>query len=267
MIQRLTRSRGILLNRRPAFLGRVLRVGDLLAVRVGGPEMASLPPLEMKLAVVHEDADLLVLDKPPGLLVHPTSARDTRTLAHGIAHYFREQKLEARVRPVHRLDRDTSGLLLVAKNAFSHQHLDRQLRSGELQREYLAVVEGRVEPAEGVIDAEIGVSKIDRRLRRVSAGGQWARTTYSVVQRFPDATLVSARLASGRTHQIRVHFAHLGHPLVGDTAYGASREEVIGRYALHSWRLRLRHPRDGSELKLEAEVPADMRDLISTVGK
>jgi 23S rRNA pseudouridine1911/1915/1917 synthase len=266
MIQRLTRSRGIQHNRRPALLSRRVQAGDVVAARVATEEEPSLLPVPMELRILYEDADLLVLDKPPGLLVHPTSPRHKRTLAHGIAHHFATTGVRARVRPVHRLDRDTSGILIVAKSDFAHQHLDRQLRSGELSREYLALVEAEMREKEGVVDAPIARDRRREGLRKVDPGGQPARTLYAVERLLRGHTLVRARLETGRTHQVRVHLAHLGHPLVGDRDYGTRGLVSPGRYALHSWRATFRQPRTGESLSIEAPLPDDIRGLIEELG-
>ncbi len=261
MIQKLTRSQGIHLNRRAAFLARKVRAGDVVAARVAPEEEAGLAPVPMELHLVHEDADLLVVDKPPFLLVHPTSPDQDRTLAHGIAHHYLEAGLRARVRPVHRIDRDTSGLVLVAKTAFAHQHLDRQLRERVLKREYLALVDGAVEEEEGVVDAPIARDKRNPNLRAVRPGGEPALTRFRVEERLPGATLLRLELETGRTHQIRVHMLHAGHPVLGDRQYGGAGASLIRRQALHAARLSFLHPTTGEAIVCEAPLPQDMAEV------
>jgi 23S rRNA pseudouridine1911/1915/1917 synthase len=261
MIQRLTRSKGLHLNRRPAFLARKVRAGDVVAARVAPDEEAGLAAVPMELAVVHEDAEVLVLDKPPFLLVHPTSPEQHRTLAHGVAHHFAAQGLRAKVRPVHRIDRDTSGLVLFAKSAQAHAHLDRQLRERELGRTYLAFVRGTVEEDEGVVDAPIGRDRRRPDLRTVRPEGEPARTRFRVVERFPGATLLELELETGRTHQIRVHMAHRGHPVLGDRPYGGAGRDAPKRQALHAHRLAFTHPATGERLELRAPLPPDLEAL------
>jgi len=263
MIQRLTRGRGILVNRKPGFLARRVRAGDVVAARLAEHEEPGVEPVKMELRVVHEDRDVLVLDKPVSLLVHPTSPGHTRTLAHGIAYHFQAQGIAVRVRPVHRIDRDTSGLVMVAKSGFAHQHLDRQLRERTLRREYLAVVRGRVEDEEGAVDAPIGRDPRNPSLRAVRPGGDEARTRFRVRERLRDATLLRVELDTGRTHQVRVHMAHLGHPLLGDRSYGGAAPALIRRPALHAWRLSFVHPATRERMELEAPVPADMEALLA----
>jgi 23S rRNA pseudouridine1911/1915/1917 synthase len=265
-IQKLTRSRGIEINRRAAFLGKKVRPGDVIAARAAAEEEVGLEPVPMELAVIHEDADLLVLDKPPFVLVHPTAPHHRATLSHGVAHHFLQQGLHAKVRPVHRLDRDTSGLLLVAKSPVAHQRLDRQLRERQMRREYLALVQGTVAEDAGVIDAPIGRHKQNPNLRAVRPqGGEPARTRFEVVERYPDATLLRLELETGRTHQIRVHLAHLGHPVLGDTQYGGPPLPPLKRPALHAWRLAFSHPATGETLEFEACLPEDLAALRNTL--
>lgn len=262
MIQKLTRAKGILLNRRPAFLGRKVRAGDMIAARVGVDEHAGLAPVAMPLSIVHEDGDVLVLDKPPFLLVHPTSPEQRETLSHGVAHHFDRVGVKAKVRPVHRIDRDTSGLVLFAKTALAHSRLDPQLHPGTLDRAYLALVDGAVEGDAGVVDMPIGRDPRNPQLRAVRSDGDAARTRWRVVERFPRATLLELELETGRTHQIRVHMAHLGHPVLGDRQYGRAGTSLIRRQALHAARLAFAHPTTGERVTFEAPLPEDMRALV-----
>jgi 23S rRNA pseudouridine1911/1915/1917 synthase len=261
MIQRLTRSQGILLNgRSPRLSGRV-KEGDSLAVRIAAREEPGLVPVEMPLQIVYEDADVLVVDKPPFLLVHPVNPKQTRTLAHGIAHHFAQTGVRARVRPLHRLDRDTSGLVVIAKTEFAHQHLDRQLRQGTLRREYIAFVEGRLEGDGGLITASIGRLAGSPHLRAVRTDGESALTRYRVLAGSDEMTMLELQLETGRTHQIRVHLAHLGHPVVGDRQYGARQPTPLRRQALHAHRIGFNHPMTGEVRLFEAGIPEDLAPL------
>ena len=265
MIQRLTRARGVLVNGKTAFLARAVKAGDVVAAKLGEREGGGLEPVEMALDVVYEDRDVLVVNKPASLLVHPSSPEHKRTLSHGIAHHFRARAIDALVRPVHRIDRDTSGLLLVAKSAFAHQHLDRQLRERTLRREYLALLQGRVAEDEGTVEAPIGRHGRNPSLRAVRPGGDPARTRFRVRERFERATLVELELDTGRTHQIRVHMAHLGCPVLGDRAYGGSAPALMRRQALHAWRLSFVHPATREALAFEAPLPDDMAGALAAL--
>ena len=262
MIQKLTRTKGIRLNGKAAFLAKKVRVGDLIAAAQTFAEEAGIAAVKMDLDIVFEDGDLLVLNKPPFVLVHPVQPSQTNTLSHGIAWHYQQQGLSAKVRPVHRIDRDTSGLLVVAKTAFAHQHLDRQLRERELKREYLALVAGTVTEERGVIDAPIGKDKLNPTLRAVRPqAGEFALTRYQVVERYAEASLVQVELETGRTHQIRVHMTHLGHPLLGDRQYGRVGLELLKRQALHASRLSFAHPTTGETLEFEVPLPSDMASV------
>lgn len=266
MIQRLTRAHGVQLNRRAAFLGRKVRAGDVVSARLEWAEESEIEPVEMDLAIAHEDDDLLVVDKPPFILVHPTAPHHTTTLAHGVAYHLRRQGLQTRVRPVHRIDRDTSGLVLFAKSAAAHHRLDLQLRDHRLRREYLAFVAGVVREDRGEIDAPMGRHPHHPQLRAVREGGESALTRFEVVERFSAATLLSLQLETGRTHQIRVHLAHLGHPLIGDRQYGAGETGALERQALHSARLAFLHPSTREPVQVEAPLPEDLVRLREQLG-
>ncbi|MDH6351027.1 RluA family pseudouridine synthase [Brevibacillus sp. 1238] len=273
MMQRLTRSKGILLNRKQPFLQRQVKVGDVVAVRVvDRQEQAErssqlsaqpLPPAShvVPVGILYEDDHLLIANKPAGLLVHPTKPEHTETLLHSLAERFAKNGESASIHPVHRLDKDTSGAILVAKSSYGHQLADRVLREGGLQREYLAVVSGQLPQKTGTIDAPIGRDPRHPSKRRVTNDGDHAVTHYEVKQASEGMTLVRVWLETGRTHQIRVHFAHLGHPLAGDTMYGGARG-LLRRQALHAASLRFFHPLLEKELVVEAPVPADMKRLI-----
>lgn len=261
MIQRLTRSRGIELNRRPVFLRRTARVGDVIAARVAAEEEGSLPPVQMELRIPYEDKDLLVVEKPPYLLVHPTSPAHAVTLAHGVAHHLASGAAAVKVHPVHRIDRDTSGLVLFAKAAIAHHRLDLQLRDHSLRREYLAFTEGFVDAESGEIRNPIGPRPGQPSLRAVRDDGEEAVTRFRVVERFDGATLLSLELETGRTHQIRVHLAHLGHPLIGDRPYGGTQIALLRRQALHSARLAFSQPTSGEAIVVESQLPPDLDAL------
>lgn len=215
----------------------------------------------MELSILYEDDDVIAVDKPPFLLVHPTAPRHTRTLAHGIAHHFASRGIASRVRPVHRIDRDTSGVVLLALTAAAHHQLDLQLRSNQVERGYLAFVDGRLALDAGSIDEPIGRDPRRPHLRRVDPRGDSARTRYLVVRRYSRASLLELELDTGRTDQIRVHLAHLGHPVIGDRQYGGPEHPDIRRQALHAARIAFHHPSSREPLEIRSALPPDLATL------
>lgn len=230
------------------------------------PEETAQAPEDIPLMVVHEDDDILVIDKPIGLVVHPGSGNWSGTLLNALLHHEPRLAGVPRAGIVHRLDKDTSGLLVVAKTLETQTDLVRQLQARTVRRHYLALVH-RMVTGSGVVEAPVGRHPQNRTRMAVVPSGRPAVTRYFVRERFDRATLVECQLETGRTHQIRVHMAHIGHPLVGDATYGLKRSgnavlDAFSRQALHAFRLGLRHPSSGNELSWEAPVPSDMVELF-----
>src|SRR5262245_16667091 len=238
--------------------------GEEISLRPPRVADASTPrPQRMPLKVVHEDAALIVIDKPAGLVVHPGAGQPDRTLLNALLAHAPALGGVPRAGIVHRLDKDTSGLLVVAKTVESQAELVKQLASRSMRRVYLAVVQGDP-PASGVIDAPLGRDVRSRTRMAVTHRGKEARTSYRVLERYGRAALVECRLETGRTHQIRVHFQHIRHPLVGDTVYrrGTRHGLDFPRQALHAAELSLKHPRSGKQMTWQAPLPADMKRLL-----
>lgn len=214
--------------------------------------------LEAERLIVHLDDDLVVIDKPPGLVVHPAPSHRGNTLVdllEGLA----GGGAEGRPGVVHRLDKDTSGLMLVARNEASHKDLAAQVKRREVVREYTALVEGSIESRTGTIDAPLGRHRRRRtRMAVQGAASREARTHFEVLERLPADSLVKARLETGRTHQIRVHFAAIGHPVAGDPEYGTRGRHGLERQFLHASRLGFRHPGTGEQLEFTSELPEDL---------
>jgi 23S rRNA pseudouridine1911/1915/1917 synthase len=254
-------------GRLPAKAGAPLASGQRVRVRVPPPEPATLEPEAIPLRIVYEDDDLLVVDKPAGMTVHPAPGHSSGTLVHAVlAHCPNLSALGGEGRPgiVHRLDKDTSGLIIVAKNDAAHLSLARQLKERRVEKTYIALVEGRLKQREGVIDAPIGRHPARRKKMAVVEGGREARTRYRVLREIDGRTLVEVRPETGRTHQIRVHLASIGHPVVGDPVYGRGRPAgPLRRQFLHAQRLAFRHPRTGDRLELEAELPEDLAQALA----
>ena len=241
----------------------VPRAGQVLSVRLSDPERRSgIVPAPGPLDLVYEDEDLVVLNKAPGVPVHPGPGHFDDTICNFLLYYYDSAGIEADAHPVHRLDRGTSGLLAVAKHAHAQEVLKNQLHTAAFRREYLAVCRGAPSPAAGVVDAPLGPKPGSLVEQQVRPDGKPARTRYETLWTDGARALLRLELDTGRTHQIRVHLAHLGHPLLGDFLYGTEDPDLIPRPALHSWRLALRHPITGKELLFTAPVPADMAGLL-----
>jgi 23S rRNA pseudouridine1911/1915/1917 synthase len=221
-------------------------------------------PEPIDLAIVHEDADLLVIDKPAGLVVHPGSGNWAGTLLNALLHHSPAAASLPRAGIVHRLDKDTSGLLVVAKTEPAQAALVRQLQSRTVKRTYLALARGLVARA-GKVDAPIGRHPVHRTRMAVVASGKPAVTHFRVRERFAAHSLLECDLETGRTHQIRVHLASIGHPLEGDGVYGGRGERRFPRQALHAWKLAFDHPRTGEPVAFESPLPGDFRALLESL--
>jgi len=257
--------------------GRVSMAGNPLAARqkLFGGERVTVTPLDdprtsplaaqpLPLAVVYEDDALIVVDKPAGLVVHPGSGHWDGTLANALLHHCPQLARVARAGIVHRLDKDTSGLLAIAKTPTAQTDLVRQLQARTVRREYLALVQGAV-PSGGSIDAPIARHPVKRTSMAIVATGKPAVTHYEIRERFPACTLLACRLETGRTHQIRVHLASLHHPLVGDPEYGRRRGVAFHRQALHAWRLGLVHPSTRRPMSWQSPLPEDFSALLASL--
>lgn len=254
---------GILLDGRRVTVRERVCTGQSLTVRLSDPEGTAQPEARRgPLHVVWEDADLAVVDKAPGMLVHPSHGHFDDTVGNYLMGRWIAADEAAGFHPVHRLDKGTSGLLVVAKHAYGQERLKEQLHTGEFRRLYLAVCEGCPQPAQGVIDAPIAQAEGSLIAREVRPDGQSASTRYRTLAVHGGRTLLEVQLDTGRTHQIRVHMTYIGHPLTGDFLYGTEDRALITRPALHSWRLELTHPVNGARLTLEAPLPEDMKKLL-----
>ena len=238
-----------------------MSAGDVVEFEIPEAYVVEAGAEQIPLDVVYEDEDLAVIDKPAGMVVHPAPGHYTGTLVHALLGRGGDwSAVGGASRPgvVHRLDKGTSGLIVVARNDFSHRALSAQLKDRSLSRTYLAIVRGRVKADAGELEGPIGRHPRERKRMAVVEGGRFARTRYEVVERRRTHTLLRCELETGRTHQIRVHLATLGHPVAGDAEYGG-REDGLERPMLHAWRLRLRHPRTGAEMTFDVAPPPDFQ--------
>ena len=244
---------------------------ETVEVCLPDPEPVDVLPQDIPLDVVYEDADVIVVNKPKGLVVHPAPGHPDGTLVNALLHHCGDSLsgIGGELRPgiVHRIDRDTSGLIIAAKNDSAHQKLAAQLQDHTLSRIYHCIVTGNLREDSGTVNAPIGRHPVDRKKMAVVANGRPAVTHWTVLERFPGFTYVECRLETGRTHQIRVHMAHIGHPILGDTVYG-NKKPVPGLQGqcLHAVGLRFLHPRTGEMVELSCGLPEEFRTQLQKCG-
>jgi 23S rRNA pseudouridine1911/1915/1917 synthase len=282
-VQHAIQDGDILVNQLVSKPGYRLRDGDQIEIDLPDPPPVELVPEAIPLDIVYEDDDLIVVSKSAGMIVHPGAGIDSGTLANALVHHFNSlSSVAGSIRPgiVHRLDKDTSGLLVVAKNDLAHQRLSDQFREREVFKLYIALVYGRLSNERGEIEARIGRGTHNRTRMAVLKGGAGrpAHTIYEVTQRYEDFTLLRVQIKTGRTHQIRVHLAHIGHPVVGDVNYGGGRNNSIGnapikravqslgRQFLHSTELGFNHPRTGERLVFNSPLPPELAALLARLS-
>ncbi|WP_455660986.1 RluA family pseudouridine synthase [Pradoshia sp.] len=231
--------------------------GDTLSIPIYEEEDNSVPPFDLPLSILYEDDDILVINKPTGLNTHPANQEDMHTLTNAVSHYFLINGIKTKPRHIHRLDKDTSGAILFAKHAYAGAILDEALADGQIKRTYAALVCGMVQKDAGTVNAPIGRDRHTAGRMRVSPNGKPAVTHYKVVKRMKQAnrTLVSCRLETGRTHQIRVHMSHIKHPLVSDVLYGGIKDSHIKGQALHAYKLDFLQPLTKERLQVECPLP------------
>ena len=259
-------SKRIFVNDEVVKMNRVLNVGEIIKIDLAKDESQDIAPEKMDIDVIYEDEDILVVNKKPFMVVHPTKSYQSGTLANGVINYFMESNQNCIVRLVSRLDMNTSGLIIIAKNQFAHGMLSKEMSENKVGKRYLAIVHGKLEQDSGTIDLPIYKPEgIENGIRRViDERGQRSVTHYKVIESFGNASLVECKLETGRTHQIRVHLNSIGHPIYGDTLYGFGEEEedLIKRQALHAYALDFKSPRTGDILSLKSQLPDDMKELM-----
>ncbi len=262
--QLLTRNKGIYLNRKPTFMKRTLKENDILRIMEFSDNSYGVIPQNQPITVLYEDAQVIVLDKPPRQLVHPTSQTNTHTLANFLAYYFQSQNIITTIRPLHRLDRDTSGCVLFAKNAHSQTRLTTQLNNRVLKRTYLAVTDGIPACESATINQPIAIHPSLPNRRMISPNGETAITHYQTREIFSNHSLLELSLETGRTHQIRVHLSAIGTPIVGDAMYG-KHSPFITRQALHAASLQFNDLKSDRVITVNAPLPLDMQELITRI--
>lgn len=262
-IQKLIKEEKILVNNKKVNSSYLVKENDEITINDDLDYEINIEPEDIPLDIVYEDDDLLIINKPSGMVVHPAPGHYTNTLVNALLYRFNLTSGE-KTRPgiVHRLDKDTSGLMLVAKNEETHEKLSKMIASKEVERHYLAIVEGVINHETGTIDAPIGRDPNDRQKMKVTdINSKEAVTHFKVLERFKNTTLIECILETGRTHQIRVHLAYIKHPVLNDPTYGKAKTE-FGQM-LHSKSIRLKHPRTGKELFFEIEPPKEFLDKLT----
>ncbi len=278
-LQRFIKEGRVLLNGSPVTVPRTtIRAGDVLEFEIPPPEPLSLTPASMPLDIIFEDSHIIVINKPAGMVVHPGAGHENSTLVHGLLHHCNDLAgIGDTMRPgiVHRLDKDTSGLVIIAKNNTAHQSLIEQFASRSTDKRYIAIVTGKLRDLSGTVNSTIGRHPVHRK--KMAAGvsrGKEALTRWKLVRELAGASLIKVHILTGRTHQIRVHMASIRHPLLGDTLYGGpssikfqDRTVRIHRQMLHAAELAVTHPVTGERMEWQAPLPDDMEKVIKALSE
>ncbi|WP_043933399.1 RluA family pseudouridine synthase [Bacillus sp. EB01] len=269
-VQAWIKEGNVLVNQKPVKTNYKCALNDVIEVTIPDPEELDVVPEPMDFDIYFEDSDVLVVNKPKGMVVHPAPGHLTGTLVNGLMHHCKDLSgINGVLRPgiVHRIDKDTSGLLMVAKNDMAHESLVNQLVEKTVTRKYKAIVHGTIPHDYGTVDAPLGRDARDRQSMTVVDGGKHAVTHFHVLERLGDFTFIECQLETGRTHQIRVHMKYIGYPLVGDPKYGPKKTLDLGGQALHAGILGFKHPRTGEYLEFEAPLPTYFDKFLDELRK
>lgn len=270
-IQKLIEDNKIKVNAKEIKSNYKIKNGDEITVEVPKPIMLQIQAEDIDIDILYEDDDIVVVNKPQGMVVHPAAGNYTGTLVNALLKKCRTlSSINGVIRPgiVHRIDKDTSGVLVVAKNDYAHQHLAEQIKEHTVKRVYIALTEGVIKQDQGTIDKPIGRHPIHRKKMAVIENGKRAVTHFKVLERYKENTLVEARLETGRTHQIRVHMAYIGYPLVGDPVYGFKKQKFnLKGQALHAMVLGFIHPRTGEYMEFSSPLPDYFQNLIEKLRR
>lgn len=255
----------ISVNNTPVRMNYILKENDNIVINLNKKESQNIEPEKIDIDIVYEDSEIIVVNKGPNMVVHPTKRYQSGTLANALLYYFKETNQDCIVRLVSRLDMDTSGLIIIAKNQYAHMELSNNMQQNEIDKRYLALVHGHMEQMEGTIDKPIYRPELEGNMKRVvDERGQRSITHYKVIERLKDADLVECLLETGRTHQIRVHMSYIGHPLVGDEVYGKSKNNLgITGHLLHAKTLGFVHPVKGQYIEFNKDIPDEFQNVLN----
>lgn len=265
-IQKIIKDKKVNVNgkiEKPKYL---VKEDDHIVIEIPAPKLLEIKPQNIPIDIVYEDDDLLIVNKPQNMVVHPAPGNYENTLVNAILYHCKDNlsSINGVIRPgiVHRIDKDTSGILMIAKNNNAHNFLAEQLKDHSITREYEFVCHGAVKEDKITVDKPIGRNPKDRLKMAIVKDGKRAVTHFQVIKRYDNFTHMKATLETGRTHQIRVHMSHIGHPIIGDELYGSLDEDLINRQALHAYSLKFKQPRTKEVLEFETDIPRDMKELI-----
>ncbi len=259
-------NHNIFVNDRVELLNYKLKLEDKVEIFLDKDEKQEIEANEMELDIIYEDQDFIIVNKPPNLVMHPTKSHLNGTLANGLIYHYRKKGENTIVRLVNRLDMDTSGLVISAKNQFTHSYFSNMMKTEDFIKKYIALCHGTFKDKTGIIDLPIFRENDDVIKRVVDERGKSSITKYEVIEEFKDASLLEVMLLTGRTHQIRVHLSHLGHPIYGDKLYGESDDlDIIKRQALHAYFLSFLHPKTGKIMEFKGQLPCDINEAMKKI--
>jgi 23S rRNA pseudouridine1911/1915/1917 synthase len=270
--ERLIKSGEILVNAKEQKVAYKINEGDIITIKKSEPKEIKLKAQNIPIDIIYEDKDIIIVNKPKGMVVHPANGNLDGTLVNAIMAICKDSLsgIGGEIRPgiVHRLDKDTSGLLIVAKNDVAHVNMSEQIKKHEVKKTYIALVRGIIKENEATIDMPIGRSTSDRKKMSVNKKGKNAVTHIKVIKRYNKYTLIEVNIETGRTHQIRVHLSHIGYPIIGDYTYSNGKNEFgVEGQCLHAERLEFKHPVTGEKMKFEAPLPQYFQDIINDLDK